>query len=81
MYKKLLLVTIIATSLALSACGSSSEKTDQEQDESVHSSNPDILPYLNITQQSANFALPFCENKNCIDIDIQTILTQDNWLN
>ncbi len=81
MYKKLLLVPIIATSLALSACGSSSEKTDQEQDESVHSSNPDILPYLNIKQQSANFALPFCENKNCIDIDIQTIQTQDTWLN
>ncbi len=81
MYKKLLLVTIIATSLALSACDSSSEKTDQEQNESAHSSNPDILPYLNIKQQSANFALPFCENKNCIDIDIQTIQTQDTWLN
>ena len=25
--------------------------------------------------------MPFCEKKNCIDVDIQTIKTQDEWLN
>ncbi|MBD0076832.1 hypothetical protein IAF28_19800, partial [Acinetobacter baumannii] len=29
----------------------------------------------------ASFAVPFCEKKNCIDVDIQTIKTQDAWLN
>ncbi|EPS03948.1 hypothetical protein KKPNMP14_56700 [Klebsiella pneumoniae subsp. pneumoniae MP14] len=25
--------------------------------------------------------MPFCEKKNCIDVDIQAIKTQDAWLN
>ncbi len=52
------------------------------------SSNPtpvaekaEVLPYLNMQQSKANYALQFCEKKNCIDLDIQTIQTQDQWLN
>ena len=41
----------------------------------------EVLPYLNMQQSKANYALPFCEKKNCIDLDIQTIQTQDQWLN
>ncbi|WP_163122484.1 hypothetical protein [Acinetobacter portensis] len=84
MNKKLSYAILVATSLTLGACDSSSEHKDkagQEPEATVNSANPDILPYLNIKQQSADFALPFCENKNCIDIDIQSIQTQDNWLN
>lgn len=84
MNKKLSLVIIIVTGLTLGACDSSSGKKDItkiELDESTVSSDSDILPFLNMKQQSANFALPFCENKNCIDIEIQTISTQEKWLN
>ena len=81
MFKKLSLLIVIATTVTLGACDSSSEKKDQELDVVENSSNPDILPYLNMKQQSADFALPFCENKNCINIDIQTISTQDKWMN
>ena len=41
----------------------------------------EVLPYLNIQETKADYALPFCEKKNCIEIDIQTIKTQDEWLN
>ena len=41
----------------------------------------EVLPYLNMKQSKANYALPFCEKKNCIDLDVQTIQTQDQWLN
>ncbi len=39
-----------------------------------------VLP-LRLKTQNAKFALPFCEKKNCIDLQIQTISTQDPWLN
>lgn len=39
------------------------------------------MPYLNIQEQPAKIALPFCENKSCIDLDIQTVQTADAWLN
>ena len=41
----------------------------------------EVLPYLNMKQSKAKYALPFCEKKNCIDLDVQTIQTQDQWLN
>ena len=39
------------------------------------------MPYLNIQEQPAKIALPFCENKNCINLDIQTLDTVDPWMN
>jgi len=36
---------------------------------------------LNIQEQPAKIALPFCETKNCIELDIQTLDTVDPWLN
>lgn len=41
----------------------------------------EVLPNLSIQEQRANYALPFCEKKNCIDISIRTVHTQDAWLN
>ena len=34
-----------------------------------------------IEEAKANLAIPFCEKKNCIEIDIQTVNTQDAWMN
>ena len=41
----------------------------------------EVLPFLNMQESKAVYALPFCEQKNCIDVDIRTIKTQDTWLN
>ncbi len=56
------------------------EKTDVKPPEVVVE-KADVLPYLNIQEQPAKIALPFCERKNCIDIDIQTLNTVDPWMN
>lgn len=74
---------LIGAVVLLSACHQKPDesKTASEQQTSVQVQNPDILPYLNIQTQQAKYALPFCEKKNCIDIDIQSLQTQDHWLN
>lgn len=56
------------------------EKADVKPPEVVVE-KADVLPYLNIQEQPAKIALPFCERKNCIDIDIQTLNTVDSWMN
>ncbi|MFW2147122.1 hypothetical protein ACK2M2_03155 [Acinetobacter sp. TY1] len=80
--KGLILISI----LLLVACDSKqdqSKKNAQEQAESepIQVENPDVLPYLDMQETKADYALPFCEKKNCIEIEIQTIKTQDTWLN
>lgn len=68
---------------SLVACDS---KNKEQQDassniESEKQQQTEILPFLNIQEQPAKYALPFCEKKNCIEMDIQTIQTQDAWMN
>lgn len=77
---------ILISTLLLVACDSKqdqSKKNAQEQavSEPIQVENPDVLPYLNMQEAKADYALPFCEKKNCIEIEIQTIKTQDTWLN
>ena len=77
---------ILISTLLLVACDSKqdqSKKNAQEQavSEPIQVENPDVLPYLDMQETKADYALPFCEKKNCIEIDIQTIKTQDTWLN
>ncbi len=75
---------LICSVLSLMGCEekhkASESKSQQHYAEKVID-QADVLPYLNIKEQRAEYALPFCEKKNCIDIDIQTINTQDVWLN
>ncbi|MEB3767416.1 hypothetical protein [Acinetobacter sp. MD2] len=74
---------LLVTIGLLAACQKQSDHT-QTASEPVASpsvQNTDVLPYLNIQPQAAKYALPFCEKKNCIDINIQTLKTQDQWLN
>ncbi len=71
------------STLALVACDSKKEH-DKDAKGSVlqpKQETAEVLPYLNIQETKADYALPFCEKKNCIEIDIQTIKTQDAWLN
>ena len=62
----------------------SSKNTKDQPENSQNplvSSAEDALPALKIKQKNADIALPFCENKNCIDIEIQSIDTQDKLFN
>ena len=76
------LSTICLMSWSLLACDS---KKDQDKEKASilqpKLETAEVLPYLNIQEAKADYALPFCEKKNCIEIDIQTIKTQDAWLN
>lgn len=71
------------STLNLLACDSKNQQTtatDQQQHSEAAEKN-EILPFLNIQQARAKYALPFCEKSNCIEMDIQTIQTQDAWIN
>ena len=79
-------VVLAISVLALSIYGlviSSNDTKDQPENSQnpLVSSAEDALPALKIMQKNADIALPFCENKNCIDIEIQTIDTQDTLFN
>lgn len=69
--------------MLLIACDSKQNKSDSQQgaSEAITAQNSDVLPYLNMQEVKGEYALPFCEKKNCIEIEIQTIKTQDQWLN
>lgn len=68
--------------LFLVACDSKKDQTSEQiNSEPTQQQTAEVLPYLNIQEVKADYALPFCEKKNCIEIDIQTIKTQDAWLN
>lgn len=70
--------------LILSACDASkkeSQEPTQEKPALLKTEQAEVLPYLNIQEQAAKIALPFCETKNCIDVSIQTVHTADAWLN
>ncbi|AZM37573.1 hypothetical protein [Acinetobacter sp. WCHA39] len=83
--KPLFAVSIMIGMMALTACDyPKKNETDTAQNKnqiSTHTEKAEVLPYLNMQEAKADYALPFCEKKNCIDVDIQTIKTQDAWLN
>ena len=83
--KPLFAVSIMIGMMALTACDHPKKnETDTAQNKnqiSTPTEKAEVLPYLNMQEAKADYALPFCEKKNCIDVDIQTIKTQDAWLN
>jgi hypothetical protein len=83
---KIVGASVIAIGLILSACDASKkEQPDPSHEKSeisvLKTEQAEVLPYLNIQEQDAKIALPFCETKNCIDLSIQTVHTEDAWLN
>ena len=78
---KMLIVGTCA--LSLMACDTKTEKNKEPEkvEKVIKVENPDVLPFLNIQEGKAKYAVPFCEKKNCIEMDIQTIQTQDAWMN
>ena len=82
MKRKTLLLSTVFIGFMLSGCDSSSkEKNSYESESSLKVEHTEVLPYLNIKEQPAKIALPYCEQKNCVEMDIQTIQTQDQWMN
>lgn len=83
--KPLFAVSVLIGMMALTACDHPKKnETDAAQSKeqvTVSAEKAEVLPYLNMKEAKADYALPFCEKKNCIDVDIQTIKTQDDWLN
>lgn len=85
LYKEIIFSSVLISIFGLSACDkpkkeNAAVKTESEPAQ-ISSEKADVLPYLNIQEQAAKVALPFCENKNCIDLDIQTLSTVDPWIN
>lgn len=83
MKKGILLILMGLISLSIFGCDSSSPEKNNSKDRKVEiDAEPSKnLPFLTIKEQPAKIALPFCEHKNCIEINIQTIQTQDQWIN
>ncbi|CAM4210952.1 hypothetical protein [Acinetobacter pragensis] len=82
--KDAVIISMLGMSLLLSACDDSKKPQQPEAEKKASvfdAEKSDVLPYLNIQEQPAKVALPFCENKNCIDLNIQTVQTADPWLN
>ncbi len=77
-------LSLLGMTLLLSACDDAKKPQQPESEKKPSVFAPEkaeVLPYLNIQEQPAKIALPFCENKSCIDLDIQTVQTADAWLN
>jgi len=80
-----MLSSAISLGLLLGACDQKKSEPETKIQDTVveieQVEKADVLPYLNIQEQPAKIALPFCETKNCIELDIQTLDTVDPWLN
>ncbi|MEB6481135.1 hypothetical protein [Acinetobacter vivianii] len=82
--KPLFAVSVLIGMMALTACDHPDKNkadTAESKPAAVPVEKAEVLPYLNMKEAKADYALPFCEKKNCIDVDIQTVKTQDEWLN
>lgn len=88
--KKTIIVLVVAVVTLISAISifvwkssqsSSSSQTKLAGTQTQNIEKAEVLPFLNLQEVKADYALPFCEKKNCIDVDIQTIKTQDTWIN
>lgn len=75
------LISAISIFVWKSSQSSSSSQTKLAGTQTQNIEKAEVLPFLNLQEVKADYALPFCEKKNCIDVDIQTIKTQDAWIN
>ncbi|WP_459660422.1 hypothetical protein ACL9Z5_003214 [Acinetobacter calcoaceticus] len=75
------LISAVSIFVWKSSQSSSSSQTKLAGTQTQNIEKAEVLPFLNLQEVKADYALPFCEKKNCIDVDIQTIKTQDAWLN
>src|SRR5690606_18756074 len=82
--KEVVLSSVIGLSLILSGCDQSEKEpvnTPQNEKMTAAQQTADVLHYMNIQEQPDKIALPFCENKHGINLDIQTLHPVDPWMN
>lgn len=77
----MLFALIMSVMMLNLGCESSSNSRQEEHPLTQTEEKQQKLSSLNIKEQAADIALPFCEHKNCIEIHIQTIQTQEQWMN
>src|SRR5699024_10238508 len=83
---KIVATSIMVYALILSACDAYKKDTPEYASANTieaifKADDAEILHYLSIKEHYEKIELPFCETKNCIDINIQTVQTKDSWLN
>ncbi|MFT4021148.1 MAG: hypothetical protein QM666_06505 [Acinetobacter sp.] len=72
-YLSILFITI----LGLTACDQKQKTADQSTSQQKQSD----YPVLKIQEIPATYTLPKCSQKTCVDFDLKTLKTQDQWLN
>lgn len=77
-----LTLCVASSLLLLTACDSKSDK-EQHTASAAVATQPlaEVLPYLDIKEQALTQGLPSCQKKYCVDFEIQTLHSQDSWLN
>lgn len=56
-------------------------KVDVVAPPAVIEEKANVLPYLDAKPQAAQFVLPKCSGKNCLKLELESLTTQDPWLN
>lgn len=77
------LVLCMGSAVALFS-GCDSKPDSEQQTASAPASTPalaEVLPYLDVQEQVLKQGLPSCQKKYCVDFDLQTLHSQDPWLN
>lgn len=71
-----------------SGCDSKPNKEQQAVSAATSAPTPasapalaEVLPYLDVQEQALKQGLPSCQKKYCVDFDLQTLHSQDSWLN
>lgn len=67
----------------LVACDAKNQKVEpiEQEKQLAQQEQADVLPFLDIQETKAEINVPLCGNQKCIELDFQTIKTQDTWLN
>jgi len=79
--KKIIYGLCFISTIGLVGCDSKKDQDKKDTTLQTKHEAAEVLPYLNIQEARADYATPFCEKKNCIEVEIQTVKTQDHWLN
>lgn len=74
-----LFVLLCSTIFFLSACDDNQKKTQEQalQEQAKEQGYPVLIASPHV----ADYGLPFCEKKYCIEIEIQSFQSQDTWFN
>lgn len=80
--KQVVILGLISTLFLVGGCHQKDKpKTPDQAQASSDTTHSNVLAHLTFEEKKANYALPFCEKENCIDVEIQSLITNDAWFN